>query len=140
MAFWSKFHFNEIDRIEILNAFIIPSVTHILRHTPYNNATNNKLEKLATNFVWINKRRYISKNILYQYLKLGSLGALPIGKIWIKVVRSWFTRAVYTDSRAPILRIRKNLWPQTLTPLQTWNRSWKENKKSKNQFWTLLLN
>ena len=102
-AFWNKFHYNEVDRVEILNAFIIPSVTHILRHAPYDNVTANKLEKIATDFVWSNKRRYISKNILYQNLKRGGLGAVPIGKVWIKVVRSWFTRAVNTDSRAPIL-------------------------------------
>ena len=105
MAFWSKFHYNEIDRIEILNGFIIPSVTHILRHTPYDNATNNKLQKLASDFVWSNKRRYISKNILYQKLKNGGLGAVPIGKVWIKVVRSWFNRAVNTNSQAPILKV-----------------------------------
>ena len=33
IAFWNKFHYNEIDKIEILNAFIIPSVTHMLRHS-----------------------------------------------------------------------------------------------------------
>ena len=85
MAFWNKFHYNEIDRIEILNAFIIPSVTHILRHTPYDNTTLNKLEKMATDFVWGNKRRYICKNILYQKLKLGGLGAVPIERSGLKL-------------------------------------------------------
>ena len=70
MAFWSKFHYNEVDRIEILNAFIVPSVTHILRHTPFDNATNNRLDKLATDFVWSNKRRYISKNISQVKIRL----------------------------------------------------------------------
>ena len=73
MAFWSKFHYNEIDRIEILNAFIIPSVTHILRHTPYDNATNNKLEKLTSDFVWSNRRRYISKTFYIKSLKVEGL-------------------------------------------------------------------
>ena len=113
MAFWNKFHYNEVDRIEILNAFIVPSVTHIFRHTPFDYATNNSLDKLATDFVWSNKRRYISKNILYQKLKNGGLGAVPIGKIWIKDVRSWFNRAVITNSQAPILKVTEARYEKT---------------------------
>ena len=105
ISFWNKFHYNEIHKIEILNAFIIQSVTHMLRHSTYDNMTSNKLEKMTTDFVWGNKRRYISKHILFQKLQMGGLGAVPISKVWIKVLRSWFTRAVSTCSWAPILKI-----------------------------------
>ena len=90
IAFWNKFHYNEIDKIEIMNAFIIPSVIHMLRHATYDRSTQNVLEKMTTDFIWGNKRRYISKNILYQKLQKGGLGAVPIGGVWIKVLRSWF--------------------------------------------------
>ena len=105
IAFWNKFHYNEIDKIEIMNAFIIPSVIHMLRHATYDRATQNVLEKMTTDFIWGNKRRYISKHILYQKLQKGGLGAVPIGKVWIKVLRSWFTRAVIKKSQAPILKV-----------------------------------
>ena len=104
IAFWNKFHYNEVDKIEIMNAFIIPSVIHMLRHATYDRATQNILEKMTTDFIWGNKRRYISKHILYQKLQKGGLGAVPIGKVWIKVLRSWFTRAVTKQNQAPILR------------------------------------
>ena len=105
IEFWNKFHYNEIDKIEIMNAFIIPSVTHMLRHATFDRATLNILEKMTTDFIWGNKRRYISKHILYQKIQKGGLGAVPIGKVWIKVLRSWFTRAVMKKSQAPILRV-----------------------------------
>ena len=60
---------------------------------------------MTTDFIWGNKRRYISKHILYQKLQKGGLGAVPIGKVWIKVLRSWFTRAVNKKSQAPILKV-----------------------------------
>ena len=50
--FWGKFHYNEVDRIKILNAFVIPSIIHMLRHVPYNKITEFKLNKITTDFVW----------------------------------------------------------------------------------------
>ena len=50
---------------------------------------------------------------LYQKLKNGGLGAVQIGKIWIKVVRSWFNRAVITNSQAPILKVTEARYEKT---------------------------
>ena len=60
---------------------------------------------MTMDFIWGNKRRYISKHILFQKLQKGGLGAVQIGKVWINVLRSWFTRAVSANSQAPILRV-----------------------------------
>ena len=38
VSFWKKFKYNEVDKIEISNAFIIPSVIHMLRHIPFDRA------------------------------------------------------------------------------------------------------
>ena len=103
--FWEKFHYNEIDRIEILNAFVIPSVIHMLRHVPFNKSMEIKLNKIATDFVWGKKRQYISKDILYQKLKSGGMGALSIGKVWLKVVMAWFVRELNPDNKAAVMSL-----------------------------------
>ena len=105
VKFWEKFHYNEVDRIEILNAFVIPSVIHMLRHVPFNKSTELKLNKIATDFVWGKKRRYISKDILYQKLKSGGMGALSIGKVWLKVVMALFVRALNPDNKAAVMEL-----------------------------------
>ena len=101
--FWEKFHNNKVDRIEILNAFVIPSVIHMLRHIPYNRLMELKLSKITTDFIWGKKRRYISKDILFQNIKSGGMGALSIGKVWLKVVMSWLVRALNPDNKAAVM-------------------------------------
>ena len=105
MKFWEKFHYNEVDRIEILNAFVIPSVTHMLRHVPFNKSMELRLSKMTSDFVWGKKRRYISKDILFQNIKSGGMGAVSIGKVWLKVVLSWLMRALNPENRAPVMDV-----------------------------------
>ena len=105
MKFWEKFHYNEVDRIEILNAFVIPSVIHMLRHVPFNRSMEVRLSKMASDFIWGKRRRYISKDILFQNIKSGGMGALPIGKVWLKVILSWLMRALNPESRAQVMEV-----------------------------------
>ena len=108
ITFWKKFQYNEVDKIELINAFVIPSVIHILRHIPFERAFENKMNKMITDFMWMNKRRYISKDIIFQKTKNGGMGALAVGKVWIKVLMSWFERTLSAVPGTPILELAKD--------------------------------
>ena len=110
VKFWKKFKYNEIDKIEISNAFIIPSVIHMLRHIPFDRAFEDKMNKTILDFIWENKKRYISRDIIFEKTKYGSMGALAVGKIWIKVLLAWFDRAIDESNKTPILELAQGIY------------------------------
>ena len=80
----------------------------MLRHTPYEKAFENKMNKMIMDFIWLNKRRYISKDIIFQKTKCRGMGALAVGKVWTKVLRSWFERSIDSEVGTQILEIAKD--------------------------------
>ena len=110
VKFWNKFKYNEIDKIEISNAFIIPGVIHMLRHIPFDRIFEEKINKTILDFIWENKKRYISKDIIFEKTKRGGMGALAVGKIWIKVLIAWFDRAIDESNKTPVLELAKGIY------------------------------
>ena len=110
VKFWNKFKYNEIDKIEIANAFIIPSVIHMLRHIPFDRAFEEKINKTILDFIWENKKCYISRDIMFEKTKYGGMGALAVGKIWIKVLIAWYDRAIDESNKTPILELTKGIY------------------------------
>ena len=108
--FWKKFKYNEIDKTEISNAFLIPSIIHMLRHVPYEKAFEEKLNKTILDFIWENKKRYISKDVIYEKTKNGGMGALAVGKVWIKVLLAWYDRTINEANKTPILELAQGLY------------------------------
>ena len=110
IGFWKKFNYNEIDRIEISNPFIIPNIIHMLRHVLFDRILENKMNKMLLDFIWSDQKRYISKDIMYEKTENGGMGALAVGKVWIKVLTSWFERMVSDKAGTPILEIAKRAY------------------------------
>ena len=109
-SFWRKFKYNEIDKIEIVNAFIIPSVIHMLRHLPFDKILENKMNKIVLDFIWGNRKRYISRDIMFEKTKNGGMGALAVGKVWMKVLLSWHDRTISETTKTPILGLAQKLY------------------------------
>ena len=108
--FWKKFKYNEIDKIEISNAFVIPSIIHMLRHVPFDRAFEDKINKTILDFIWENKKLYISKDIMFEKTKNGGMGALAVGKVWIKVLLSWYDRTIDESKKTQILEIAQGIY------------------------------
>ena len=82
----------------------------MLRHIPFDRVFEEKINKTILDFIWENKKRYISKDIIFEKTKHGGMGALAVGKIWIKVLIAWFDRAIDESNKTPVLELAKGIY------------------------------
>ena len=100
---WNRFRFSEIEKIDISNAFILPSVTHIIRHIPYESLLENQVNKLVLDFVWNKRRRYTNINVVQERIKKGGLNMRRFGETWLNVLMGWFWRMYNADKDAAVV-------------------------------------
>ena len=103
IEFWNRFRFSEIEKIDISNAFILPSVTHIIRHIPYESLLENQVNKLVLDFVWNKRRRYTNINVVQESIKKGGLNMRRFGWTWLNVLMGWFWRMYNADKDAAVV-------------------------------------
>ena len=101
--FWNRFRFSEIEKIDISNAFILPSVTHIIRHIPYETLMENQINKMMLDFIWNKRRRYTNINVVHEDIKKGGLNMRRFGGTWLNVLAAWFWRIYKADQNTAVI-------------------------------------
>ena len=64
IQFWSKFKLGLYDKIKLVGSFILPKVSHIIKHLPFDERLANNVDQRLLDFVRGGKKKMINKNIL----------------------------------------------------------------------------
>ena len=85
---------NMVEKIEVINALIIPKVIHLMRHVKFNKNKCDEWSKLMKDFIWCNKKCTVKKEILEDDWDNGGWGLASLSVTWMKSNVSWVMRSI----------------------------------------------
>ena len=91
VQFYKKFHFNKFDKIQCWNINILSKVSHRLRMIPFNKELAQEIDEIRHDFLWEEKRPYISAKRLTSPTATWGLGLIETSIHWKTLNFSWFT-------------------------------------------------
>ena len=107
---WAKMGLNMIEKIEVVNALIIPKVIHLMRHLKYEKRMCDEWSKIIKDFIWQNKKCTIKREILEDDWENGGWGLTSLGATWMKSNVSWVLRSFGSAEEWFVNEIRRDLY------------------------------
>ena len=93
MQYWSGRNISPIGRITIFKSLILSKIIHVLQSLPSPSTKHlNEIEKMATNFVWRNKRHQVNKKVLCQKFRHGGLDMINLKSFDYSLKIAWITK------------------------------------------------
>ena len=90
---WAKMGLNMVEKVEVINALIIPKVIHLMRHLKYEKKKCDEWSKILKSFIWSNKKCTVRREIMEDDWENGGWGLASLSATWMKANVSWSLRS-----------------------------------------------
>ena len=136
MQYWSSRNISPIGRITIFKSLVLSKIIPVLQSLPTPSTKHlNEIEKMATKFVWRNKRHQVHKKILCQKFRHGGLDMINLKSFDYSLKIAWITK-LQTDPEWLEFATHANIDRLILTDI-TYHV--KLLIKVKNPFWSSVI-
>ena len=136
MQYWSSRNISPIGRITIFKSLVLSKIIPVLQSLPTPSTKHlNEIEKMATKFVWRNKRHQVNKKILCQKFRHGGLDMINLKSFDYSLKIAWITK-LQTDPEWLEFATHANIDRLILTDI-TYHV--KLLIKVKNPFWSSVI-
>ena len=106
---WAKMGLNMVEKVEVINALIIPKVIHLMRHLKYEKKKCDEWSKILKNFIWSNKKCTVKREIMEDSWENGGWGLASLSVTWMKSNVSWTLRSFGSAEAWFVNEIRKHI-------------------------------